>query len=100
MNLTELDNLCKKRSREVLNSAKDALANHPFIDVKINQGMIDDCINFQINQVLGSKIQKDFIKTNKVENSIQFQIIDKRIKFYKYHVIKEFNKFANQIINT
>ena len=58
MNITELENDCKSRARIVFENFKDTLLNHPFIETKINQGIIDDCINFQVKQVYGRKLLK------------------------------------------
>jgi len=48
MNVTLLESICKSKSRSVLDAAKHSIKHHPFVDIKINQGMVDDCINFQI----------------------------------------------------
>ncbi|WP_435263408.1 hypothetical protein [Tenacibaculum sp. nBUS_03] len=97
MNIVELDLICKKRSREVFETAKYRLINHPFVDTPINQNIINDCIECDIKESLGAKILKDYLSKYSV-NKNDIKIIDERIKIYESIVIKTFKVFANKNI--
>ncbi|PKH52881.1 hypothetical protein CXF68_20220 [Tenacibaculum sp. Bg11-29] len=98
MNITELDYICKKRSREVFEAAKDSVLNHPFVDTPINQGIINDCIEFEIKQKLGAKIIKDFSVKNNLNNPIHLETINKKTAFYISMVTNTFTAFINKHI--
>lgn len=86
MNISDLEANCKIRAREVFENFKPSLSNHPFVNTEINQGIIDDCIEFEVNQVYGRKILKKYIDQAKSEE--QRKYLDKRIEYYKEILIK------------
>lgn len=92
MNVSELDLICKKVSRKVFNDAKHDLVNHPFLSD--NPVILDDCIEFCINQKLGGAILKEFAKQNTFSSAEQLEFVSAAIAKYKAIVVKVFHRFA------
>ncbi|WP_299673283.1 hypothetical protein [uncultured Tenacibaculum sp.] len=80
-------------------SAKDSLLNHPFVNVKVNQGMIDDIIEFEIKQVLGGKIRNVITKTESLNHIFNSDILQQKIFFYQKLVIETFIAWTKSYIH-
>ncbi len=94
MNVSELDTICKAVSRKVFEDAKHSLVNNPFVTDK--PAIVNDCIEFSINQKLGGSILKEFIKKNDFSTTEQLKVVSDTIATYKAIVIKAFHRFASE----
>ena len=92
--MTQLEYLCKIKSRSIYEGAMHSLNNHPFVNTPINQGIINDCIEFEIKQKHGAAILKEFIKNNNFDTPQLHSIVINRIKWYQNKVIRAFLQSA------
>ncbi|RSC96043.1 hypothetical protein [Tenacibaculum singaporense] len=85
MNVTLLEDLCKKRGRIVFENFKSSVENNPFR--KINEGIVSDCLQFEINQEFGRGVLKEWIKTNNLNSKAQIDVVTGIINNYKKTIV-------------
>lgn len=85
MNISLLEELCKKHGRIVFESFKNSVENNPF--GKINEGIVSDCLQFEINQEFGRGVLKEWIKTNNLNSKAQIEVVSSIINNYKTTIV-------------
>ena len=85
MNVSLLEELCKKHGRIVFENFKSSVENNPF--GKINEGIVSDCLQFEINQEFGRKVLKEWIKTNNLNSKAQIDMVNDIINGYKKTIV-------------
>lgn len=94
MNVSELDNTCKKEARQIFENFKETILGSPFIEIKDIDGFIQDSINFQVKQVYGIKIMKKYI--DKVKSEEQMKYLQNKIKEHENILINVALNFAKK----
>ncbi|WP_047789435.1 hypothetical protein [Tenacibaculum mesophilum] len=86
MNVTLLEELCKKEGRKVFEKFKNSVENNPF--GKVNKGIIEDSFKFEINQEFGRSVLSKWMKTNNLNSKAQIDTVNQIIKRYKETIVK------------
>lgn len=94
MNVSELDNACKKEARKVFESFKETILDPPFLAIIDINGFIEDSINFQVKQVYGTKIMKKYI--DEVKSEEQMKYLQNKIKEFENILINVAINFAKK----
>ncbi|WP_028890862.1 hypothetical protein [Tenacibaculum sp. 47A_GOM-205m] len=85
MNISLLEELCKKHGRIVFENFKSSVENNPF--GKINEGIISDCLQFEVDQEFGRKVLKEWIKTNNLNSKAQIDMVNDIVNGYKKTIV-------------
>lgn len=85
MNISLLEELCKKHGRIVFENFKSSVENNPF--GKINEDIVSNCLEFEINQEFGRTVLKEWIKTNNLNSKVQIDVVTGIINNYKKTII-------------
>ena len=85
MNVSLLEELCKKHGRIVFENFKSSVENNPF--GKINEGIISDCLQFEVDQEFGRKVLKEWIKTNNLNSKAQIDMVSGIINNYQKTIV-------------
>lgn len=96
MDITELENDCKKESRKVFEEFKRCVINHPFVGILIDQDLIEDAIEFQIKQKFGSKILDKYMTQFSTEEQMQF--LTDTVAKYKLQLLAVANNWSKKMI--
>ena len=86
MNITLLEELCKKEGRKVFERFKDSVEDNPF--GYVNENIIIDTLNFEINQEFGRGVLSKFTKTEKMNTSANIEVVNNLIGSYKKTIIQ------------
>lgn len=86
MNITLLEELCKKEGRKVFERFKDSVENNPF--GYVNENIVIDTLNFEINQEFGRSVLSKFTKTEKMNTSANIEVVNNLIGSYKKTIIQ------------
>ena len=85
MNVSFLEELCKKHGRIVFENFKSSVENNPF--GKVSEGIVSDCLRFEINQEFGRKVLKEWIKTNNLNSKAQIDVVSGIIDNYRKTIV-------------